>query len=307
MIPAIDESKNISESSPTSAQVSELPKSRNIPEEINVSEVSEFRSSTGRQEHISDHTYYSCNVVENFNFSTLLSYDLNLPSSWLRNNITHNGIPLISFSVISCEVVDGNYYSFNLKEIMVDSSLKLYTNIMEKTLTDSSYITVKNNITNIKELEEYIRTINGLKVCKGTTIDGLQEYEKSSSLYTDKIYTIRHKSCTLLCSSIQCTACQNAKRAFVRKRKRHEIKSINKKFTVQEIPVGSKTRGSVNTNEHKLKQKLNRSIAQNKKLRLVNMKLRKNLKACQSQMSSEVANNQCNVVQEILKAKYCSN
>lgn len=138
---------------------------------------------------------------------------MNLPASWMRTNITYNGESLISFSFVSCEMVNGKYYSFNLKEVIVDSTLKLHTHILEKPLVDSSYISVKNSITSIQELEKYILKMHALKVCTGTAISRLQDYEKSALLYTDKKNIIRHERCTLLCYSIQCHSCQNAKRA----------------------------------------------------------------------------------------------
>lgn len=93
---------------------------------------------------------------------------------------------------------------------------------------------------------------------------------------------------------------------------------VNKKLQGQEIHVGPKTIWSGNAYVNKLKQKLNRSVEQKKKLWIANQKLRKNLKNCQLEMSrlsedgvfkqlrsQDVAKNQCDIVQKILKTSHC--
>ncbi|XP_074115739.1 uncharacterized protein LOC141538260 [Cotesia typhae] len=332
IIPGADESNNISElipNSPPIDEISSMPEemetnesveTSNTPDAIKINKFSDLCSSTEKQEITTYCIQVSSNsnALQNFNFSILLSCSMNLPPSWMRNNLTLNGETLISFSFISCEMMNGKYHSFNLKEVIVDSTLKLHTHILEKPLVDSSYISVKDSITSIDELENYIYEIHALKVCKGTAISGLEDCEKTAQLYYDKRNVMRHEKCTLLCFSIQCNVCQNAKRALVKKRKRHESNLVNKKLQGQETHVSSKKTGLGNSYMNKLKQKLNRSVEQKKKLRVANQKLRKNLKNCQRDMSrisedgvlkqlrdNDIAKNQCDVVQEILKASHC--
>ncbi|KAH0535046.1 hypothetical protein KQX54_012472 [Cotesia glomerata] len=226
-----------------------------------------------------------CNSVEVFNFEALLTSNMELPSSWMRNNIKYKEESLISFSYLICDMIDGKYLSFNLKEVIVDSKLELYTHILDKPLNVSPYFNVKKSITSVNDLEEYLRQVNSLKVCRGIVIPDINEYENSDALVIDKRNMVRRETCTLLCHSTQCNACHNASRALVRKRKRNntnlqDSRSINKKSNV----LSSKFKSHAKT----MSQKSEASVLN---------KLR----------SNDVAKNQCDVVQEILKASHCKN
>ncbi|KAH0567771.1 hypothetical protein KQX54_013535 [Cotesia glomerata] len=102
---------------------------------------------------------------------------MDLPASWTRNHITHNGKSLISFSYLECEMEDGKFYSYNLKEVIVDSTLELHTSVLEKPLVNSSYINVKKSIDSVSELEDYLRQLNSLKVCQDGVLDQLRSNE----------------------------------------------------------------------------------------------------------------------------------
>ncbi|KAH0563655.1 hypothetical protein KQX54_003873 [Cotesia glomerata] len=111
---------------------------------------------------------------------------MELPSSWMRNNIKYKEESLISFSYLICDMIDGKYLSFNLKEVIVDSKLELYTHILDKPLNVSPYFNVKKSITSVNDLEEYLRQVNSLKVCRGIVIPDINEYENSDALVIDK-------------------------------------------------------------------------------------------------------------------------
>lgn len=340
MIPSNDDSNNTLEAIPNTLEVGQIPERSNtakdlvvgkFPEQNNTLEAERLEASessqvclyTERPQNITNNLESlevngHCNALEVFNFESLLTSTMQLPTSWMRNNTAHKEDPLISFSFLICDMVDGKYYSYNLKEVIVDSTLQLHTHVLEKPLIDSPYINVKKSITSVTELEEYLRQIHSLKVCPGIVIPDICEYEKSDTLYTDKRNVFRRKTCTLLCHSSQCNACQNAKRALVRKRKRNEIGLQDPKSLDKKSRSISSTINSGNTHVRKLKQKLSRSIQQKRKLRLANGKLRRDLKSCQKTMSlkseesvlnklrsNDVAKNQCAAVQEILKASRC--
>lgn len=207
----------------------------------------------------------------------------NLPDAWVRHDIERGDIRAIEFSQCFAKVTNGKVKTIHDKKIVLSRDMALHALVVNCSLENKTVGLLKPYVSSVEEVEQAIKTLHKLKVCRGCVSPSSICNSNTSFTFKDSIGTLRHNKCFLVLDpspkkSKICQSCKKGKVTLTKKILRFKRQKDFQRIVLQLSPVKKQKLKILN-------QKMNTTRKQNVRLRARRHYLEKKLEKSNEELN----------------------